>query len=220
MLLSSMVYKVVFFGGPGTGKTTMMEKFQERGYPVLPEVARELIIEEKLNFGIALPDVDMKSFQKKVFARQIEKEGQIDKYSGVVILDRGLDCVGYCRLGWLPSDPKQFPEREIFSKAVKEESKGDIIDRLKMGGYSDFIPAILETKYDLVFNFEPFSTYTVDEVRKEDYELASRIGEVVLDTYIKFGYIPITIREFSKDKEENIQMRLNFILDEIHKFKN
>ena len=221
-----MVYTVVFFGGPGTGKSTQLGRFSKREYvgylaniPVVtvPETAREIVHDEQLQCGVALPWVDLKAFQKKVFSRQLEKEARFKEYPGVILLDRGMDGVGYCRLGWLSSDPEAFPEREAFSQAVKKESKVDIVSRLEMEGYGEFIPATLERRYDLVFEFEPLCNYCTDDTRKEDRELASRIGEVVLDTYKKFGYNPLSVPEFSRDKDQNIQMRFDFILDEINK---
>ena len=215
-----MPYKVVFCGGPENGKTTILREFQTRGYRVLNEVAQELIDEQKIDCGIARPNIDLSDFQTQVFARQIEKEKQVEQYPGVVILDRGMDGVGYCRLGWLPSHPKGFPRREPFSRAVKKESKEAILYRLNAEGYGKFIPNIMSTRYDLVFNFEPISNITKDALNKaqrKEYELKIRIGEVVLDTYMKFGYNPIPVPEFSIEKDENIQKRFEFILGKINK---
>ena len=44
-----MIYKPNFFvitGGPGVGKTTLLETLAQQGFPYVPEIAREIIREQ------------------------------------------------------------------------------------------------------------------------------------------------------------------------------
>ena len=53
-----MIYKPNFFiitGGPGVGKTTLLEVLAKQGFPYVPEVARKIIREQVSQNGDALP---------------------------------------------------------------------------------------------------------------------------------------------------------------------
>src|SRR5690554_1815606 len=45
----------VLTGGPGVGKTTLLEELERRNYEIVPEIARELIKEQQKTNGQALP---------------------------------------------------------------------------------------------------------------------------------------------------------------------
>lgn len=45
----------VLTGGPGTGKTTLLNELGQQGYITVPEVARDIIKHQVLNKGTALP---------------------------------------------------------------------------------------------------------------------------------------------------------------------
>ena len=79
----------VLTGGPCAGKTTLIEELARRGWPVIPEAAREVILEEKLN-----PGRDILEFQREVLRRQVRAEAA--RGSGPVFSDRGIgDHFGY-----------------------------------------------------------------------------------------------------------------------------
>ena len=44
--------RILLTGGPGTGKTTVLQNLEKRAYTCLPEVSREIIIEAQKNRGI------------------------------------------------------------------------------------------------------------------------------------------------------------------------
>ena len=46
---------IVITGGPGSGKTSLLNAFSEDGYQVVPEVARNIIREQLEQGGNALP---------------------------------------------------------------------------------------------------------------------------------------------------------------------
>lgn len=45
----------VLTGGPGVGKTTLLEELERRNYEIVPEIARELIKEQQKTNGQVLP---------------------------------------------------------------------------------------------------------------------------------------------------------------------
>ena len=58
--------KYVITGGPGIGKTTVIEILSSRGYEIVPEAARIIIEEEQINDSDALPWKNLKKFQNLV----------------------------------------------------------------------------------------------------------------------------------------------------------
>ena len=65
-----MIYKPNFFvitGGPGVGKTTLLEALAKQGFPYVPEVAREIIREQASRNGDALPWVNIPAYTHPCF---------------------------------------------------------------------------------------------------------------------------------------------------------
>jgi predicted ATPase len=79
----------VLSGGPCAGKTTLIDEIRRRGWPVIPEAAREVILEGKLH-----PGLDILEFQEEVLRRQVAAEAA--RPPGPVFSDRGIgDHFGY-----------------------------------------------------------------------------------------------------------------------------
>jgi predicted ATPase len=57
----------VITGGPGGGKTSLLECLASKGYPYVPETARE-IIKQRLSQGLS-PRPDQKTFAEQIFAK-------------------------------------------------------------------------------------------------------------------------------------------------------
>lgn len=87
-----MTKKIVLTGGPTSGKTTQINLLSAMGYGVVPEAAREIILEK----GIKNPSIDeIFLMQKCIFYRQVEKENCEKGRS--CFYDRGLiDTLAYC----------------------------------------------------------------------------------------------------------------------------
>lgn len=89
--------KYVITGGPGIGKTTIIELLASKGYVVIPEVARLITAEEKLKDSNIIPWKNLEKYQEKVAERQLKLEAQVS--ADIIFLDRGLiDGYGYCKL--------------------------------------------------------------------------------------------------------------------------
>ena len=102
--MKNTTIKHVLTGGPGTGKTTLINLLVEMGYDVVPEAARYVIEQEQFSGGDALPWKDNDAFQDKVLSHQLFLEDGLD--SKIAFLDRGIvDGYGYSKhFGNLPSD--------------------------------------------------------------------------------------------------------------------
>ena len=104
---------VVLTGGPGGGKTTLIEALAREGFRTVPESGRGVIREEMAAGGSALPWADREAFARRMaaldeanhaaaLAGERGGEGQADG-DGTTIFDRGLpDVLGYLRLCGLP----------------------------------------------------------------------------------------------------------------------
>jgi predicted ATPase len=94
----------VITGGPGVGKTTVVEILARRGYAIVPEAARMIIEEERLKDSDVLPWKNLSLFQIEVAKRQLATEKEIGE--GVTFLDRSLiDGYAYCLLGNVEPPP-------------------------------------------------------------------------------------------------------------------
>jgi len=96
----------VITGAPCSGKTTILELLQEKGYQTVPELAR-VYIDEQLAKGITLAELrqDELAFQKKILQVKIDHEKKLDPQS-IIFFDRGIpDSLAYYKLFGLESDP-------------------------------------------------------------------------------------------------------------------
>lgn len=155
------LYGMVFVitGGPGFGKTSIIGCLSDLHYPVCPEYARELLL--------SLPD-----------------RPQVPGASGPIVDFERL--VAGERIRFMES---ASPEAISFS------DRG-LPDQLAYSWYkgktpSSFIEsAVLTARYsNPVFVTPPWKEiYTRDEVRKESFEEASAIHELIVKAYLAYGY--------------------------------
>jgi predicted ATPase len=103
-----MVEKDNFFvltGGPGSGKTSVVNALARRGLHCIPEAGREIIQEQTLIGGRAVPWIDPRNFRELMLSRDLQAYRSNMERSEVVIFDRGIvDALGYSRLTGLEDD--------------------------------------------------------------------------------------------------------------------
>lgn len=162
--------RVVITGAPGTGKTTVLEKLNSKGYPVLPEMARALIKEQQALDSELLPWKAHKRFGEALYARQVQQyhqaqEGQISFY------DRGiLDNLGYLR-------------RDGIQNIALEE---------KAHSYPYFPKVFFTPPWQEIYN--------QDAERWEDFELMLDIHQALQAIYRDFGYQLIEVPRLAPEK--------------------
>ena len=88
----------VITGGPGSGKTTLIDALQQAGYARSIEAGRGVIQEQMAIGGRALPWSDRMAFAELMLVWEMRSYRMAQEWSGSVFFDRGLaDVVGYLR---------------------------------------------------------------------------------------------------------------------------
>lgn len=165
--IKKMIPYYIFTGGPGSGKSSVLEALAQAGYTIVPEVGRAIIKQQIEQKGDALPWLNKQLFFEQMFTESL---ADYHKQSNEVLtfFDRGLlDSIGYALLENLTIHPHHWD--------VAQETH--------------YAP--------LVFIFPPWEAiYQKDTERKQDFELAQRTYESMLVTYKKMGYqlleVPLT----------------------------
>lgn len=172
----------VVTGGPGSGKTALIEALHAHGYARTVEAGRGIIQEQMLSGGRALPWDDRALFAEMMLSWKMRSYRMAEQSRGVVFFDRGVvDVLGYLRLCGLP-------EPEHVKQAVKE------------------------FRYSRqVFVAPPWrEIFQQDSERKQDFAEAGRTYEVLVETYEECGYelteIPkVTVEERLRFVRERIR---------------
>ncbi|KTQ89638.1 ATPase [Aureimonas ureilytica] len=94
---------IVLTGGPGGGKTSLIEALAQEGFRTAPESGRAVIRQELARGGSALPWDDRAAYAKAIAARDDAAHAAACRAGGITIFDRGLpDVLGYLALCGLP----------------------------------------------------------------------------------------------------------------------
>lgn len=93
----------VLTGGPGAGKTRVIQALSSRGFAVMPEAGRGVIQHQLATGGNALPWADRARFAERMLAWDRRSHAEAAACAGAVFFDRGLpDIIGYLALCGLP----------------------------------------------------------------------------------------------------------------------
>lgn len=83
-----MNLRYVFTGGPGAGKTTVLDLLKKNSFTCIPEVARE-IINNRLSNGLT-PRPDATQFANEILAKDIDQYDKFVPENKPVFFDRGI----------------------------------------------------------------------------------------------------------------------------------
>lgn len=151
---------VIVTGGPGSGKTTLIEALAAMGRQVQPEAGRAVIRRQQIIDGQALPWRDRALFAELMLDRDLEAHGMSAAAPEIVFHDRGLpDLIGYLELCGMPSP-------DHFLKAARERRYARRV----------FIAPVWP------------EIFGQDAERRQDLEEARRTHEAMRDVYPRFGY--------------------------------
>jgi predicted ATPase len=151
---------VILSGGPGAGKTTMLEELSRRGYRCVDEVAREIIREQMTQGGRALPWGDREAYARLMLSESIASYLEHAEYPGLTFFDRGVpDTLAYIRL-------------------------------MGLGLEQENIEACSRYRYwRQVFLAPPWAEiYETDSERRQPYEEAVRTYGRMIEVYSECGY--------------------------------
>ncbi|MBJ2145944.1 AAA family ATPase [Vibrio sp. IB15] len=86
---------IIITGGPGTGKTTLINALADTGYPTFAESSRQLIEQQSQLEGGILPWVDLPGFAELCLGVMSKQKGQANQHP-IAFLDRAIpDICGY-----------------------------------------------------------------------------------------------------------------------------
>ncbi|HTH52923.1 MAG TPA: AAA family ATPase [Edaphobacter sp.] len=162
--------RIVLSGGPGAGKTALLEELRHRGYACSAEVARRIIQQQVGAGGDALPWAYREKYARLMLEASVES-WKADAIAGAVtFFDRGIpDTLCYARLVGLSTDLEQTTEE-----------------------------CCRQYRYwHRVFLAPPWrEIYETDAERKQDFEEAIRTYDLMARTYAGCGYevvpLPLT----------------------------
>ncbi|MFC3999863.1 AAA family ATPase [Nocardiopsis sediminis] len=152
--------RVVITGGPGSGKTTLVDALRRAGFATSPEAGRAIIRAQSAIGGLALPWTDPGLFAEAMLCWELRSHEAAGTSHGPVIFDRGLpDIVGYLRL-----EGREVPAHvDAAARAFRYRAQ--------------------------VFIAPPWpAIYRADTERRQTPEIARRTYEAMAAAYTDHGY--------------------------------
>ena len=151
---------LVLTGGPGSGKTTLIEALKQAGFATAPEAGRGIIRDQMAIGGPALPWQDRALFAELMLSWELRSWHAAHAESGPVFFDRGApDTIGYLRLCGLPVPDHATSAAEKFRYARR------------------------------VFIASPWpEIFAQDQERKQTFDEAKRTHDSVASVYVELGY--------------------------------
>ena len=94
---------IVVTGGPGSGKSSLVEALRAQGFAAMPEAGRAIIQDQVAIAGTALPWADRLAFSELMLGWELRSYREAQAHAGPVVFDRGVpDVIGYLTLCGLP----------------------------------------------------------------------------------------------------------------------
>lgn len=111
----------VITGGPGSGKTTLIDALAAAGMRHMPEAGRAIIRDQTDIGGTALPWADRRAFALLMLGWELRSYREAVDAPGPVFFDRGIpDVIGYLQLCGLPvpASARRAAERRRYAEKV------------------------------------------------------------------------------------------------------
>lgn len=150
----------VVTGGPGSGKSALIEALREAGHQRTVEAGRGIIQDQMAIEGSALPWCDPQFFAELMLSWDMRSYHMAEGKTGRVFFDRGVvDVIGYLRLLGRPVPRHMAKAAEVFRYNRR------------------------------VFIAPPWKEiFAPDQERKQDFAEAVRTYEAMVGAYRDFGY--------------------------------
>jgi predicted ATPase len=159
---TELVMKTFFVitGGPGSGKTTLIDALEQAGFARTVEAGRGVIQDQMAIDGPALPWHDPAAFAELMLGWEMRSYRMAARQAGPVFFDRGVpDVIGYLHLMRLPVPAHIEKAAEEFRYCRR------------------------------VFIAPPWrEIFTQDTERRQDFTEAERTCAALAETYARLGY--------------------------------
>ncbi|TRX00433.1 AAA family ATPase [Flavobacterium gawalongense] len=162
---------IVIIGGPGTGKSTIIDGLIANGYCCYPEISRQVTLEAQKQGVEQLFLENPLSFSELLLeGRKKQFQSALEEPHEIVFIDRGIPDV----LAYMHYIGDSYP--------------------------SFFDLACQKYKYTKIFILPPWEEiYISDTERYENFEQAKNIDNHLVTTYEKYGYELIEVPKDSVD---------------------
>lgn len=105
----------VITGGPGSGKSTLIDALAAHGICSMPEAGRAIIQDQVAIGGEALPWAERRAFAELMLSWEMRSYRDARKLARPVIFDRGVpDVIGYLPVSGMPVPPHVDRAAQIF----------------------------------------------------------------------------------------------------------
>lgn len=152
--------RCVLTGGPGVGKTTLIEELKDLGYQTIPEVYAVLYEQAATENRLATFFIDPVALYENILKEQIQWEQSLDGQA-IAFLDRStIDIIAFA---------KHFNVLLPNEFTIRAKRSYDIIF---------FLEPL------------PKNLYKQCNERKESYQEAESLHHLIKKTYIEHGYAP------------------------------
>ena len=155
----------ILAGGPGAGKTTVLESLRTRGHACVAEAARRVLREQARIGGNATHDGARARYRDLMLELGLRDYHAVAETSAPVFFDRGI------------------PELSGYGNAPGEADPPALTR------------AITERRYnDIVFLFPPWpEIYVHDDLRKHSFDHAIEVFETCRTVYRRCGYETVEV---------------------------
>ncbi len=174
-----MQQKIVITGGPGTGKSTVLNEFIRLNYVCMPEISRDITLNARKK------GIEQLFLKKPLLFSQLLLEGRVNQFleadknsAKIVFFDRGIpDVHGY--MNYLGVD---YPN--TYTKTSKKN------------------------RYSLIFLMPPWQEiYITDNERYESFEQSLAIHNHLKKTYLELDYNIIEVPTGTVEKRVNFILK-------------
>lgn len=161
----------IFTGGPGMGKTSVIHSLAEKGFACIPEVARNILREQRFSQGNAVHTGDRPAYYRLMLNRSISDFMHTPE-KPIHFFDRGL------------------PDLYSYQSQYFDEIDTSLIQHIARYRYNN-----------LAFIFPPWrEIYCHDEERKLPFEEAVVTYHSVRRSYERSGYRLLEVPRMSVDE--------------------
>lgn len=177
--------RIVITGGPGSGKTALINYLEKENHPVIHEISRDIILEAQKQGVEQLFLKNPILFSQKLLEGRLKQFHEAAKHEGTILFyDRGMPDV----TAYMDFVNTEYPE--------------------------DFSSICKENRYDIIFVLPPWKEiYHTDNERYESWEQAEKIFEFLKNGYRGYGYEIVEVPVATiKDRVSYILNYLNNII--------